>query len=310
LRRYLLRELMSEGRLRYPVPQKVGKEIVTVTVEKNGPVAFMVTTTRASLHEENETRLLTLETDDSPEQTRAVIEKIAEVEGEAGGSSIEYGPWHHYQRWLAAGERRVAIPWALALARHIPVRAVRARRDFGQLLRAVKAHALLHRFHRERNEKGCIVATITAVDDGEAGAPRLQGDYEAIRELFADILAEASESTLSDKQQQTVKAVDNLQPVLPAKDLSGNILKSEGATTEMVAKELGVDRTTAFRRLRVVERKGLILNLEPRPNPRPSYWRTVPGSKLDETLGDFLPAAATLQDEFDDYLRRQSKEGK
>ena len=28
---YLLRELMSEGILRYPVPQKVGKEIVTVT---------------------------------------------------------------------------------------------------------------------------------------------------------------------------------------------------------------------------------------------------------------------------------------
>jgi putative DNA primase/helicase len=307
---YLIRELMSDGRLRYPVAQKVGKQIVTVTVEKNGPVAFMVTTTRASLHEENETRLLTLETDDSPEQTRAVLEKIAEVEGGVGGSSIEYGQWHDYQRWLAAGERRVAIPWALSLARLIPVRAVRARRDFGQLLRAVKAHALLHRPRRERNDKGCIVATIAAVDDGEVGAPRLQGDYEAVRELFADILAEASESTLGDKQQQTIKAVDKLQPVLPAKDLSGNILRTEGATTEIVAKELGVDRTTAFRRLRVVERKGLIVNLEPRPNPRPSYWRTVHGSKLDEALGEFLPSAERLQDEFDEYLRRRGKEGK
>jgi len=95
-----------------------------------------------------------------------------------------------------------------------------------------------------------------------------------------------------------------------AKDLSGNILKTEGATTEVVAKDLGIDRTTAFRRLRVVERKGLVVNLEPRPNPRPSYWRTVPGSKLDEALGDFLPSTATLQDEFDDYLRRGGKERK
>ena len=53
---YLLRELMSEGILRYPVPQKVGNDIVTVTIVKRGPVTFIVTTTRASLNQENETR--------------------------------------------------------------------------------------------------------------------------------------------------------------------------------------------------------------------------------------------------------------
>ena len=47
---YLLRELMSEGILRYPVPQKVGNDIVTVTIVKHGPVTFLVTTTRASLN--------------------------------------------------------------------------------------------------------------------------------------------------------------------------------------------------------------------------------------------------------------------
>ena len=62
-----------------------------------------------------------------------------------------------------------------------------------------------------------------------------------------------------------------------------------------MAKELDIDRTTAFRRLRSAERKGLIVNLEPHPNPRPSYWRTVPGTELDEALGDFLPTAETLQ---------------
>jgi hypothetical protein len=43
---YLLRELMSEGRIRHSTVQKVGNEMMTVTIEKEGPVSFMVTTTK------------------------------------------------------------------------------------------------------------------------------------------------------------------------------------------------------------------------------------------------------------------------
>src|SRR5262249_1959293 len=52
----LLRQLMSEGKLRHLVVQKVGNDLVTVAV-KNGPVVFWLTTTRNKLHPENETRL-------------------------------------------------------------------------------------------------------------------------------------------------------------------------------------------------------------------------------------------------------------
>ena len=34
---YLLRELMSEGKLRYPVVQKVHGELTTVIIERDGP---------------------------------------------------------------------------------------------------------------------------------------------------------------------------------------------------------------------------------------------------------------------------------
>ena len=207
---YLLRELMSEGILRYPVPQKVGNDIVTVTIVKRGPVTFLVTTTRASLHQENETRMLWLETDDSEAQTEAVMEKIAEIEGEGSVEAIGYATWHDYQRWLAAGERGVVIPWARPLRKLIRASAVRLRRDFGQLLRAIKAHALLHRFHREQDAKGRIIATIDAVDDGEAGAPKVKGDYEAVRELFADIMAEAAEVKVSETVAATVAAVASI----------------------------------------------------------------------------------------------------
>ncbi len=79
---YLLRELMSEGRLRYQTVQKgPDGEQKTVSIEKEGPVAFMVTTTQNKLNPENETRMLSLEVDDSEEQTRAVLNRVASVEG-------------------------------------------------------------------------------------------------------------------------------------------------------------------------------------------------------------------------------------
>ena len=68
LQDYLLRELISSGRLIYPVVQKIGNELMTVIIEKNGPVCFFVTTTKAALHPENETRMVSIEVDDSGEQ--------------------------------------------------------------------------------------------------------------------------------------------------------------------------------------------------------------------------------------------------
>ena len=76
LQDYLLRELISEGRLRYPVVQKDKAGLATVVIEKNGPVAFIVTTTKAALHPENETRMLSLEIDDSDTQTVKVLIRL------------------------------------------------------------------------------------------------------------------------------------------------------------------------------------------------------------------------------------------
>ena len=153
---YLLRELMSEGKLRYPVVQKIEGELVTTMIEKNGPVAFLVTTTRNKLNPENETRMLSLEVNDTEAQTKAVLGKVAEVVGLNKEMDIDdLRPWHDYQRWLAAGECQVIVFYARTLARLIKeTKAVRLRRDFSQLLIAIKAHALLHREHRKRSKKG------------------------------------------------------------------------------------------------------------------------------------------------------------
>ena len=119
LQNYLLRELMSEGILRYHTVQKVGNAMQTIVIEKHGPVVFILTTTRNQLHEENETRMLSLETDDSPEQTARVIARVAVLEGLGRKLKHNYKPWQDYQRWLAAGEIRVRIPYAFILGRLI-----------------------------------------------------------------------------------------------------------------------------------------------------------------------------------------------
>jgi hypothetical protein len=180
LQDYLLRELLSAGKLVYRVVQKIGNDLMTVTIEKNGPVCFLVTTTKAALHPENETRLVSIEVDDSGEQTLSVIEKVAEAIGlNAEKAVVDFEPWRNFQRWLAAGNRSVIVPFAKELGKLIPPRSVRLRRDFSQILLAVKAHALLHRNHRQVDDRGQIVADLDL-------------DYRPVAELMGGIVAEAT----------------------------------------------------------------------------------------------------------------------
>jgi hypothetical protein len=281
-----LRELMSENKLRYHVPVKIGNKIETVAIEKNGPVVFIVTTTRHALNPENETRMLSLEIDDSETQTRQVLVKVAEVEG-YGRVPVEADlkKWHDFQRWLEAGECRVHVWFAKTLGRLLgSTRSVRLRRDFGQLLRAVKAHALLHREHRERNDDGWIKATI-------------EEDYAAVRKLMADLLATASEVKMSKVLKQTVAAVDEVEQRYQQDERTARAREAaglKGVTVNEVADALKLDRSTAYRRLRVGEDAGRLVNVEERKARAARYQST--GQQLSVTVR-LLPTADEIIEE-------------
>jgi hypothetical protein len=283
---YILRELMSEGVLRYPVVQKQRDGTMeTVTIEKHGPVAFMVTTTLNNLHPENETRMLSIEVDDSAQQTRRVMEMVAEVEGfNRDLAKPELKPWHDYQRWLAAGECRVHVPFAdtlVSLIRH--TKSVRLRRDVGQLLRAIKAHALLHRAHR-RTEEGMIVAEI-------------QRDYEAVRCLVGDLLATAAEMKTRKAVKETVKAVKQLEDTEDPRTLRARKRAGcDSVAVKEIAVRLKLDMSTTYRRVQEAEKAGFLINLEDRPR-RPGRYK-VTGEKQKSTL--LLPKTVDLQQAYDD----------
>jgi hypothetical protein len=271
---YLLRELMSEGFIRHSTVQKVGSELQAMTIVKLGPVAFIVTTTKNKMHPENETRMLSLEVDDSENQTRKVLDKVAQVDGLHDAASVDYRSWQDFQRWLAAGECRVVVPFAVAMVGLIPPVAVRLRRDVGQVILAIKAHALLHRDQRDRDDAGRVVADVDR-------------DYAAIRELMNPIVAESAGVEVSKAMTATIDAVVKATSCME---------EGEGANAKEIAKLLKLDRSATWRRLSAACDEGYVVNLEQRPRLPGKYRATK--QEIDPV--DILPITANLMERFND----------
>ena len=228
----LLRVLLSEGRIVHGTVEGEGKRTAR-RIEKEGPTGLLMTTTEAGVDPELETRVLSVTTDDTPEQTRRVFEAIAELEDDVDALDVE--PWHELQRWLAgSGEYRVVIPFVRTLAALMPAGATRLRRDFVSLLSLVRAHAILFRAQRGRDERGRILATVE--------------DYAAVRELVSDIIGEAVEASVPDAMRETVEAVQALLGE-----------GSEHVTPKALADRLGVGRSATYDRIGRALRAGYLV---------------------------------------------------
>jgi hypothetical protein len=258
---YIVRSLLSEGCLRYPTVVKREGELETVMIERPGPTNLITTTTAHRLHAENETRLLSLASDDSAEQTSAVLMGLAEEDGDGP----DFGRWHALQRWLELGDRKVTIPYSKRLAALVPPAAVRLRRDFGSLLALVRAHALLHQASRDRDPRGRIVATID--------------DYAVVRELLAEVVSEAVERTVKPEVRELVAGVA--------------AHGGEEVTQRQLVDELDLDKGTVSRRVRAALDGGYLLNREEK---RGRPHKLVPGDPLPDDQ-EILPAPGVVGEE-------------
>jgi hypothetical protein len=88
---YLMRSLLSEGRVCYETVEKTSEGMKPRLIEREGPTGLIVTTTSVKLHPENETRMLSLTVTDTQEQTRAVMTALAEEAGEAAPETSRAG---------------------------------------------------------------------------------------------------------------------------------------------------------------------------------------------------------------------------
>ena len=262
---YLLRSLLSEGHIRYETVENVkGKGMVPRLIERAGPTGTILTTTKVSLHPENETRLLSVPANDTREQTAAVIRMLACEDGRADDG--ELAEWRALQTWISAQDNRVSIPFAPRLAELVPPVAVRLRRDFATVLNLIKAHAVLHQVTRERDPGGRIVATV-------------ESDYAAVRELVADLVADEVGATVPATVAETVAAVVELREKNEA-----------GVTSAQLGECLGLDKSAARRRAMVAVERGYLRNLEDR---RGKPAKLVPGEPLPGEV-TILPTVETL----------------
>jgi hypothetical protein len=265
---YFVRSLLSEGKLIYETVEKgPDGKLASRRIEREGPTGLIVTTTRIALHPENETRFISMQLDDSPEQTARILRsEAAHAAGHSSRSPEEdeefLSRWRALQELLVATDNRVVIPYASAIAALVPPVAVRLRRDFKSILSLVAAHAILHQMTRERDQQGRIIAKFA--------------DYRVVRELAHEWIAEGAERTVSEKIRQTVGAVAEICAEQP--------VGVETATVAEVAARLRLDRSAAYRRIRQCIDRGFLRNEE----------KIDKGRAMKVAIGDPMPEDQSL----------------
>jgi hypothetical protein len=235
-----------------------------------------LTTTQIQIHAENETRLLSIPSNDSPEQSREVFRALARDK-----IKPDVEKWHALHHWIANGEHRVHIPYRGILAELLPTNATRLRRDFERLLSLIHAHAILHQATREHDREGRITANID--------------DYSVVRDLVDDLIAASIEASVAPGVRETVDAVRKLtsEYSLKRNELNRNgIAETVPAITQKIlAVELGIDKSTASRRIRQAIATGYLIDCQDRRG-RPMDLQIGEPMPSDRSV---LPTAADVQ---------------
>jgi hypothetical protein len=139
---YLTRLLQSEGTISHEYTTLSGRERGTAVASRRGSPVIFSTTTERHVFEDDETRFLSIQVDESPEQTQQVI--AAHLSARARKTdNVDLRVWREAIRILSKKIPRFLYPtWFDFLARQIPSAAPRARRDTVRFLSLLEAVCL------------------------------------------------------------------------------------------------------------------------------------------------------------------------
>lgn len=199
---YSLRSMMSSQMLSLAITVREGGKLPTTQLhEIPAKLAVMVSSTQ-SVNAENLSRMIELKMDSSSEQTKRVLKNIAAA---FTSKPPQFDIIRNANQLLKPCN--VIVPFADKLVFNSS--SVQARRQFGQLIGLIKAHAGLMQAHREH--QGVSDGTVTIVAD--------EMDYKAVHGLLGAIVTHNEESltpftqnlldtlTTSDKGCVTIKEV-------------------------------------------------------------------------------------------------------
>jgi hypothetical protein len=211
-----LRQLLSEGRISKLMPVKMPDgSLVSERIEKEGPVAYIESTTKGGIFSEDYNRALCLYTDERTQQTEEVLAKqAAEAEGkvDADPGRIRQKHWA-VQRLLR--QREVVVPFAWSVLRRLHKDRVEVRRGARYLLEMIKAITLLHQYRRKTDDEGRLIATehdyAMARRLMEGPLTRLFGSgvadatlrfYERMRRKFEDNTFTSTQARMKEKHSK------------------------------------------------------------------------------------------------------------
>jgi hypothetical protein len=147
-----MRLLQSEGAVHHESTVVSGANRETSVATRSGAPVFLSTTTHERVFPDDETRYLSLRTDESAAQTNAIVQ--AQFRRDAGGDKSDPAVWHEAFRILRKQVPKLEYPeWFSSLAKHIPSSDSRARRDVPRFLSLLEAVALCRSYSDGRESK-------------------------------------------------------------------------------------------------------------------------------------------------------------
>ena len=188
--------MQSEGKIArlttYENPNTGKRE--TQVLHKNVAISVLTTTTRDRIPSENATRIFEIHVDESPEQTREIINlnKLkTTLEWQLNKSNLEAVKKRHQNVQRLLEPVRVVIPFSDKI--EFPDSAVRYRRDSARFLSLIKAVAFYKQRQKQRRVEGDVMYIEADIED-----------YEIAYQIGYDILKNTI-SQFSDKEKQIIE---------------------------------------------------------------------------------------------------------
>jgi hypothetical protein len=258
---YLTRLLQSEGEIRHEYAIAVGRHRGTRVASRKGSPVIFTTTTEERVFQDDETRFLSVQADDSVEQTQEVIRAHFSREPHESNSAEDLPVWQEANRILCKKIPEFRYPgWFEFLADQIPVDEPRARRDGVRFLSLLKAVTLCRSHSDGRFKKSSNEIEIDFADYCVG--------YRILSRAFASTFAGVDLKALT-----LAKVVRRLNKRL-----------DQPATVKELVEELGWDQAVVYKYAKKAEKRNLV-EYEPGTHPR-NQKRLLPGLVVRQ---GFLP---------------------
>ena len=252
---YLLRTLLTEGRIAHEAVEKTATGLQAVTLRREGPTALFATTTRLKIEEQLASRVWVVESKSDNAYLNMALDAIA-----YGPAQVPHADdIRKALTWLYRyGNPHVIIPRSLlqAVRNLFPGKDPTELRIFGRLLASIRASAFIHQLQRPR-----------IVIDGQECVLATEADYRVARRALAGAF-ETATGRLTPRQREVWEAVNRL---------------GKDASLTLIAKEVGMDKGHLRRVLKGLMSAGYIAQ-----DPITKHYRVAdapdPAIRLPETL--------------------------